>query len=235
MQPLFRKYTVLYSLTLFLSFFMMPYYTYAEGFLSLGDPEQVALTQAQSKGPVLLISFRVLACLPESVKDVKNAVEHVACGGGLADVVYQDKGTMREGTERSFSQSKPLTLSFTRPVVVFGKDGYVIQPKTEMQPSQTQASVQISLSKVIEKNVLASVIVTEDRVHMADVIAYFKGKEYMNPVPVPYRRVMTARQKFLLGEEHTLTGDMWVELPYNEGVESLSGEKQRLFLEMSIK
>lgn len=216
-------------------FFCISFSAYAEEtFLHIGSPEQAALTQAQSKGQVLFVSMRVISCLKEGEKASVKAIEHVSCGG-KASVVYESKGTMREASDKLFTHRQPLQLSFTRPEIMFGKDGYTIDPVSESRRLETQTSVSLTLSKVIEKQLIASAIVTEDRVKMADVLVYFNGDEYVNPTPVPYRRMMTSRGLFKLGETQNLTGDMWVELPYGSKQETLAGERQRLFLELTIK
>lgn len=207
----------------------------AEGYIQIGSPEQAALTQAQSKGQVLFVSMKLIQCLDDDTKVTKNVIQHVSCGGGKAQVVYKTKGTMREGSDKVFKTSKPLHLAFTRPEIMFGKKGYSIEPVSESRTFETQTNIKLTLSKVIKKHVIASVVVKEDRVKMAEVMAYFNGDEYVNPTPVPFRRMMTAREKYVLGETHNLTGDMWVELPYGSEQTTLAGERQRLFLELSIK
>lgn len=212
--------------------------TLSEAIVNIDVPNSMKLRPKGSE--VVLVSFKVVECFAgkdEAVtvldREVK-LVKHDACGEGFAHVLMHKNESMIAGTDKTFTNITKIPYILNQPKVHIEKGHYKVKPNMNQHQIEKNDNVSISLSKIIQGHVKATVSAYFVRVHMNEYLAHYEGDEtFVNQVPVKRNRIMTGTETLKLGEAKIVSGDMWV-----EDIQKIKGvlpEYSRLWLEVKIK
>ncbi len=189
---------------------------------------------------MVLISYKLIECftskeIAEKVLERSSGlIQHKACGEGVAHVLMADGISMLAGEDKTISKDVEIPYLVHEPEVYVEKGLFKVKPKMNRQSMMVEDKLVLSLSKVIQGFIKATVSATIQNVRMQDFMAYYQEDQtYVYQKPVRYTRVMTGEETIKLGESKIISGDMWV-----EGFEKENGilpEHSRLWLELLIK
>lgn len=220
------------------SLFFICFITPAWSVTEIGTPKDF---KPRPKGSeMVLISYKLVECftskeIAEKVLERSSGfVKHQACGEGVGHVLMADGISMLAGEDKTISKDVEIPYLVHEPEVYVEKGLFKVKPKMNRQSMMVEDKLVLSLSKVIQGFVKATVAATIQNVRMQDFMAYYQNDEtYVHQKPVRYTRVMTGEETLKLGESKIISGDMWV-----EGLKKENGvlpEHSRLWLELLIK
>jgi hypothetical protein len=189
---------------------------------------------------MILMDYQLMECFSSKesaeskLEGVSNLVSHQACGEGFAHVLMADQISMMAGEDKTISNEVQIPYLIHEPSIYVEKGHFKVKPKMNKQMMHIADKIVISLSKVIQGHIKATVGVTIQNVHMQDYVAYYEDDQsYVHQKPVRYTRVMTGSETLKLGEFKIISGSMWVE-GYEKESDVLP-EHSRLWLELRIK
>lgn len=189
---------------------------------------------------MVLISYKLVECFTDkkiaekALDNVSVLTKHKACGNGFAHVLMVDNISMLAGEDKTMTNDIQIPYLVHEPMIYVEKGLFKVKPKMNKQTMQVRESIVISLSKIIQGHIKATISATVQNVQMQDLTAYYKDDQtYVHQKPIRYTRVMTGEKTLKLDESSIISGDMWVEGFEKEN--DILPEHSRLWLELLIK
>lgn len=232
----FVKHTQKIFIALLLSFFCFPIVSYA--LTEIGVPKNF---KPRPKGSeMVLVEYKLMECFTQKedaeagLKDVSGLISHKACGKGFAHVLMTDKISMMAGEDKTIAKDIQIPYLVHEPSIYIEKGHFKVKPMMSKQMMNMGDKLVISLSKIIQGHIKATIGATIQNVYMQDYTAYYEDDQtYVHQKPIRYTRVMTGSQTLKLDKPEIISGSMWVEGFEKEN--NLLPENSRLWLELRIK